>query len=67
MLAAAADPPVHKGAVEVDDHQTLGFTFACVIEAPVDTIFNTITDQAAISTFFTDASNGPLVTGTTVI
>ena len=45
------------------DHQNLGFTFACVIQAPVDTVFNTIADQAAISTFFTDASSGPLVTG----
>ena len=49
------------------DHQNLGFTFACVIHAPVDRVFNTIADQAAISTFFTDASSGSLVTGTTVL
>ena len=49
------------------DQQTLGFTFACVIQAPVDTVFTTIADQAAISTFFTDASSGPLVMGSTVI
>lgn len=44
----------------------LGFNFACVIKAPVDKVFNTIADQAAISTFFTDASSGPLTTGATV-
>ena len=49
------------------EQQTLGFTFACVIEASVDRVFNTITDRAAISTFFTDASSGPLVAGRTVI
>ena len=49
------------------DHQNLGFTFACVIQAPVDTVFNTIADQAAISTFLTDVSSGPLVAGSTVI
>lgn len=49
------------------DQEGLGFTFTCVIEAPVDTVFNAITHQAAISTFFTDASSGPLTTGDTVI
>ena len=45
----------------------LGFTFTCVINAPVDKVFTTITNQAAISTFFTDASSGPLTTGATVM
>ena len=46
--------------------QDLGFTFTCVINAPVDTVFTAITDQHAISTYFTDASSGPLAAGTTV-
>ena len=45
----------------------LGFTFTCVIDAPVDTVFTAITDRHAISTYFTDASSGPLVTGATVL
>ncbi len=49
------------------DQRNLGFTFACSINASVDSVFNTIADQAAISTFFTDASSGPLVADTTVI
>ena len=49
------------------DPQTLGFTFTCLINASVDRVFNTIADQAAISTFFTDASSGPLTAGRTVI
>ena len=49
------------------EQQTLGFTFTCLINASVDRVFNTIADQAAISTFFTDASSGPLTTGSTVI
>ena len=49
------------------DQEGLGFTFACVIEAPVDTVFTAITDQHAISTYFTDASSGPLATGATVL
>ncbi len=48
------------------DQHNLGFTFTCVIEAPVERVFNTITDQKAINTFFTDASSGPLSAGTTV-
>ena len=65
--AIAADPPVHKGVVELADHQTLGFTFTCLINASVDRVFNTITDRAAISTFFTDASSGALNPGSTVL
>ena len=49
------------------EQQTLGFTFTCLINASVDRVFNTIVDQAAISTFFTDASSGPLATDTTVL
>lgn len=49
------------------DQEGLGFTFACVIDAPLDTVFTAITDQAAISTYFTDASSGPLTEGTTVL
>ena len=48
------------------EQQDLGFTFACVIDATVERVFNAIVDQAAISTFFTDASSGPLVAGSTV-
>lgn len=48
------------------EQDVLGFTFVCVIDAPVDTVFSAITDQAAISTYFTDASSGPLTEGTTV-
>ena len=48
------------------DPQNLGFTFSCVINAPVDTVFTAITDQHAISTYFADASTGPLAAGTTV-
>ncbi|MDE2869189.1 MAG: SRPBCC domain-containing protein [Chloroflexota bacterium] len=48
------------------NHQYLDFEFTCVIDAPVDRVFNTIADQAAISTFFTDASSGPLTTGATL-
>ncbi len=46
--------------------QDLGFTFTCAINAPVDQVYNTIADRHAISTFFTDASSGPLTTGSTV-
>ena len=49
------------------DPQTLGFTFTCLINASVDRVFNTIADQAAISTFFTDASSGALTPGSTVL
>ena len=49
------------------DQEGLGFTFACVIEAPVETVFTAITDRHAISTYFTDASSGPLTEGTTVL
>ena len=44
------------------EKEGLGFTFACVINAPVETVFTAITDQHAISTYFTDASSGPLAT-----
>ncbi len=47
--------------------QDLGFTFTCIIDAPVERVFTAITDQHAISTYFTDASSGPLAQGTTVI
>ena len=46
--------------------QDLGFTFTCIIDATVERVFHTITDQHAISTFFTDHSSGPLTTGATV-
>ncbi len=49
------------------DQRDLAFTFTCIIEAPVDTVFTAITGQHAISTYFTDASSGPLAEGTTVI
>ena len=49
------------------DQEGLGFTFACLIEAPVETVFTAITDQHAISTYFTDASSGPLTPGATVL
>ena len=49
------------------DQQNLGFTFTCLINASIDRVFNTIADQAAISTFFTDDSSGPLAAGSTVI
>lgn len=48
------------------DPQDLAFTFTCHISAPVDTVFTAITDQHAISTYFTDASSGPLTSGATV-
>ena len=49
------------------DQEGLGFTFVCIIEAPVETVFTAITDQHAISTYFTDATSGPLATGATVL
>ncbi|MCY3749403.1 MAG: SRPBCC domain-containing protein [Chloroflexi bacterium] len=48
------------------EQQDLGFTFACVINAPVDRVFATVAEEAAISSFFTDASSGPLAAGSTV-
>ena len=42
------------------EKEGLGFTFACLIEAPVETVFTAVTDRHAISTYFTDASSGPL-------
>ena len=50
----------------MSDQHTLSFTFSCIIDAPVERVFTTITDQHAISTYFTDASSGPLAQGTTV-
>ncbi|MDE2767838.1 MAG: SRPBCC domain-containing protein [Chloroflexota bacterium] len=47
--------------------EDLAFTFTCHINAPVHQVFTAITDQHAISTFFTDASSGPLTTGATVL
>lgn len=55
------------GRQKVTNQQDLGFTFACVINAPVDRVFTAIADQASISTFFTDASSGSLTTGATVL
>lgn len=49
------------------DQQSLGFTFTCRINAPIHKVFTAITDQHAISTYFTDASSGPLAAGNTVI
>ena len=48
------------------DQQDLGFTFTCLIDAPVHQVFNAIVDQAAVSTFFTDVSSGPLTAGAAV-
>ena len=48
------------------DPQNLGFTFTCRINAPVHRVYTAIADQHAISTYFTDASSGPLATGRTV-
>ncbi len=48
------------------DPEGLAFTFTCRINAPVHQVFTAITDQHAISTYFTDASSGPLTEGTTV-
>lgn len=50
----------------MDDRQKLSFTFSCIINASVGKVFETITDKAAISTFFTDASSGSLAAGRTV-
>ncbi|MYD95489.1 MAG: ATPase [Chloroflexi bacterium] len=49
------------------DQEDLAFTFTCYINAPVHQVFTAITDQHAISTYFTDASSGPLTEGTTVL
>ena len=38
-----------------------------VIDAPVHQVFTAITDRHAISTYFTDASSGPLVTRRTTV
>ncbi len=51
----------------MDDRQELGFEFCCIIDAPVDELFTAITDRAAISTFFTDASSASLEAGRTVL
>ena len=53
--------------LRVTNQQDLAFTFTCLINAPVDTVFTAITDQHAISTYFTDASSGPLTPGATVL
>ena len=45
----------------------LSWEFCCVIDAPVDKVFTAITDKAAISTFFTDASSASLEAGRTVL
>ena len=45
----------------------LSWEFCCVIDAPVDEVFAAITDKAAISTFFTDASSASLEAGRTVL
>ena len=45
----------------------LSWEFCCVIDAPVDEVFTAITDKAAISTFFTDASSASLEAGRTVL
>ena len=50
----------------MSDQHTLGFTFTCIIDAPVERVFTAITDQHAISTYFTDTSSGPLTTGATI-
>ena len=51
----------------MDYRQELGFEFCCIIDAPVDEVFTAITDRAAISTFFTDASSASLEAGRTVL
>jgi uncharacterized protein YndB with AHSA1/START domain len=51
----------------VADQRDLGFAFTCIIQAPVHQVFNAITDQRAISTYFTDASSSPLAQGTSVM
>ena len=67
MLAAASGVRgLKRESFDMANQQNLGFTFTCVINAPVERVFTTITDQQAISTFFTDASSGPLPTGATV-
>ena len=50
----------------MNDRHELSFTFCCIINAPVGKVFETITDKAAISTFFTDASSASLAAGRTV-
>ena len=49
----------------MDEKQGLGFEFCCVLDAAVDEVFAAITGQAAITTFFTDASSAPLEAGRT--
>ena len=51
----------------MEDQQGLGFSFCCLIDAAVDEVFAAITDQAAICTYFTDASSAPLEAGRTVL
>ncbi len=51
----------------MDYRQELGFEFCCVIDAAVDEVFAAITDRAAISTFFTNASSASLEAGKTVL
>ena len=50
----------------MNGRQELSFTFSCIINASVANVFETITDKAAISTFFTDASSASLAAGRTV-
>ena len=50
----------------MDDQRKLGFAFSCLINAPLREVFETITDKAAINSFFTDASSASLAAGRTV-
>ena len=46
----------------MEDRRELDFEFCCIIDAAVEEVFAAITDKAAISTFFTDASSASLRT-----
>ncbi len=50
----------------MEGRRELGFEFCCIIDAVVEEVFAAITDKAAISTFFTDASSASLEAGKTV-
>ena len=50
----------------MDNRQALSFSLRCIIDRPLDVVFEAITDRSAISTYFTDDASAGLEVGRTV-
>ena len=51
----------------MDELEELSFSFRCIVDRPVDEVYEAVTDRTAICTYFTDEASAGLEAGRTVI